>query len=249
MITSKDNDLIKHIRSLNQKKYRDEYGEYFIEGIKNVMEAIEESADIKQIIVCDELLQREIETKNYPVEATNRKVFESITDTVSPQGILAVLSKCKSTEGYSDIIFALDDVQDPGNVGTIIRTLDCAGIKRLITSSGTADIYNPKVVRSTMGAIHRINIEDNVDLFSKLKEKQGEGYKIIVTTLDTDVYYDGLSFDSKSIVVVGNESKGIRKEIQEIADIKVKIPLLGKTESLNAGVAASIIAYEYVRKR
>ena len=100
-----------------------------------------------------------------------------------------------------------------------------------------------------MGAIHRINIEDNVDLFSKLKEKQGEGYKIIVTTLDTDVYYDGLSFDSKSIVVVGNESKGIRKEIQEIADIKVKIPLLGKTESLNAGVAASIIAYEYVRKR
>lgn len=248
MITSKENELIKHIKSLNQKKYRDEYGEYFIEGIKQVTEAIEECADIKQIIICEELLQKSIDVKNFPTEFVSDKVFKSISDTQSPQGILAVLSKKEHNKDFSNVVFALDDVQDPGNVGTIIRSLDCAGIKNLIVSNGTADVYNPKVVRSTMGAIYRIQIDESNDLMLTLVELQKKGYKVIVTTLDTDNYYDTLKFDEKVVIVIGNESKGIKKEIQNLADIKVKIPLLGKTESLNAGVAASIIAYEYVRK-
>ncbi len=248
MITSKENELIKHIKSLNQKKYRDEYGEYFVEGIKQVTEAIVEYADIKQIIICEKLLQNKIDVKDFPTEFVSDKVFKSISDTQSPQGILAVLAKQKYNNDFSNVIFALDDVQDPGNVGTIIRTLDCAGIKNLIVSSATADVYNPKVVRSTMGAIYRIQIDESNDLMKTLTELQKKEYKIIVTTLDTDNYYDSLKFDEKTVVVIGNESKGIKKEIQNLADIKVKIPLLGKTESLNAGVAASIIAYEYVRK-
>lgn len=248
MITSKENELIKHIKSLNQKKYRDEYGEYFIEGIKQVTEAIEECADIKQIIICEELLQKSIDVKKFPTEFVSDKVFKLISDTQSPQGVLAVLSKKKHSKDFSNVFFALDDVQDPGNVGTIIRTLDCAGIKNLIVSNGTADVYNPKVVRSTMGAIYRIQVDESNDLTLTLAELQKKGYKVIVTTLDTDNYYDTLKFDEKVVVVIGNESKGVKKEIQSLADIKVKIPLLGKTESLNAGVAASIIAYEYVRK-
>ena len=248
MITSKDNELIKHIKSLNQKKYRDEYNEYFIEGIKSVTEAILEDISIEQIVICEELLQKQVDTKNCPVEFVSSKVFESITDTKSPQGILAVLKRGNVVPTQSNVVFALDDVQDPGNVGTIIRTLDCAGIKSLIVSNGTADVYNPKVVRSTMGAIYRIHIDECEDLLEKLKKMQSEGYRIIVTTLDTENYYEKLDFKEKCVVVIGNESKGIKKEIQELADIKVKIPLLGKTESLNAGVAASIIAYEYVRK-
>lgn len=248
MITSKDNELIKHIKSLNQKKYRDEYNEYFIEGIKSVTEAILEEASIKQIIICEELLQKQIDTKDYSVEFVSSKVFESITDTKSPQGILAVLKKENTTSTNQNVIFALDDVQDPGNVGTIIRTLDCAGIKNLIVSKGTADVYNPKVVRSTMGAIYRIHIDECDDLLEMLKKMQDDGYKIVVTTLDTENYYEKLNFKEKCVIVIGNESKGIKKEIQDLSDIKVKIPLLGKTESLNAGVAASIIAYEYVRK-
>lgn len=248
MITSKDNEIIKHVKSLNQKKYRDEYGEYFIEGLKILSEAIDEGAPIKYLIICDELLQKEIDTKDFKVEYVDKKVFESITDTVSPQGILAVLEKKSKKIKNAELIFALDDVQDPGNVGTIIRTLDCSGIKNLIVSQASSDVYNPKVVRSTMGAIFRINIENTDNMIETLIAKQKEGYKVIVTTLDTDKYYMDLKFESKSIIVIGNESKGVKKEIQDIADIKTKIPMLGKTESLNASVAASIIAYEFVRK-
>ena len=228
MITSKDNDLIKHIKSLNQKKYRDEYGEYFIEGIKMVLEAIEEKAPIKEIILCEELLQKEIDTKDFKVEFVDKKVFASITDTVSPQGILAVLEKQHRKIEDAQIIFALDDVQDPGNVGTIIRTLDCAGIKNLMVSSGSGDVYNPKVVRSTMGAIFRINIESEADLLTALLEKQKAGYQIVVTSLEASEYYTDLSFKEKTIVVIGNESKGVKKEIQAMANIKTKIPMLRK---------------------
>ena len=249
MITSKDNDLIKHIKSLNQKKYRDEYNEFFIEGIKMVEEAIEQKIDIKFIMICEELLPNNVETGNYKVEYVNKRVFEYLSDTVSPQGILAVIEKKRNVINDADIIFALDDVQDPGNVGTIIRTLDCAGINDLIVSEGSGDIYNPKVVRSTMGAIYRVNVELTNDFLETIKQKQKKGYKIIVTTLDADKKYTDLEFGSKCIVIIGNESKGIRREIQDIADIKVKIPMYGKTESLNASVAGSIIAYEYARKR
>lgn len=249
MITSKENEIIKHIKALNQKKFRDEYGEFFIEGIKMVTEAIQECAPIKLIIICEELLQKEVNTADIKVEYVDKKVFEFITDTISPQGILAILDKKNNDIDESQVLFALDDVQDPGNVGTIIRTLDCAGINNLIVSQGTSDIYNPKVVRSTMGAIFRINIEHTNNLIETLRKKQSEGYSIIVTALDANTLYTDLKFDNKSIVVIGNESKGVNKDIQEIADIKIKIPMLGKTESLNAGVAASIIAYEYIRKK
>ncbi len=251
MITSKENETIKHIKSLNQKKYRDEYGEYFVEGIKMVQEAISEKMPIKKIIICEELLPQKIDVKNYDVDYVDKKVFTSITDTVSPQGILALMTKNERiiSECNADIIFALDDVQDPGNVGTIIRTLDCAGINNLIISSKCADVYNPKVVRSTMGAIFRVSIQEEKDLVYALKKKQSEGYQIIVTSLDAISYYDTLDFNSKSIIVIGNESKGVQDEIQKIADVKTKIPMLGRTESLNASVAASLMAYEYLRKK
>lgn len=251
MITSKENETIKHIKSLNQKKYRDEYGEYFIEGVKMVQEAIDEKMPIRKIILCEELLPQKIDTQNYEVEYVDQKVFTAITDTVSPQGILAVMAKQEKVI-FSDepnIIFALDDVQDPGNVGTIIRTLDCAGIHDVMVSEKSADVYNPKVVRSTMGAIFRVSVHEATNLIDALHKKQQTGYQIIVTSLDATSYYDTLNFETKAIIVIGNESKGVRPEIQQMADIKTKIPMLGKTESLNASVAASLMAYEYVRKK
>lgn len=249
MIKSKDNDSIKHVRALSQKKYRDEYNEYFLEGEKVVFEAINENAPIKEIFICDEIFSGSIDETKIKIIHVDRKVYESISDTVSPQGILAVMEKNVNVKNNDDIIFALDDVQDPGNVGTIIRTLDCAGIKNLIVSNKTSDVYNPKVVRSTMGAIFRVNIEMTDDLLVKLKTMKESGYQIIVATLDTNLSYTDLNFKNKAIVVIGNESKGVKKEIQDLANIKVKIPMFGKTESLNASVAASLMAYEYVRKK
>lgn len=250
MITSKTNDLVKYIKSLHTKKERDESGEYLIEGKKMVKEAIEMNIDIQKIIICEELLEEKIETKNYKVEYVSKQVFEYITDTKTPQGILAIIKKndC-NVKKYGNIIFALDNVQDPGNLGTIIRTLDCAGINTLLLSEGCADEYNLKVIRSTMGAIFRVNIYSNLNLKDELIKLKEEGYEIVVTALNADYGMFEYSFPEKCIIVIGNESNGVTKEIQDIATVKIKIPMAGKTESLNAGVAASLMAYEVYRKR
>lgn len=135
-----------------------------------------------------------------------------------------------------------------GNLGTIIRTLDSANIAQIILSKDTADVYNPKVVRSTMGAIFRVNIVECNDIVKEIKELKKHKYKIVVTSLETDKSIYDIDF-SKKVLVIGNEANGVRKEIIDIADEKAKIPMLGKTESLNASVATGIIIYEYVRQK
>lgn len=249
MITSKDNKLIKHIKSLMQKKYRDENNEYIVEGIKLVQEAINENQLINKIIFCRELLSCEIDIKDYEVEEVDKKTYMTITDTVTPQGVLAVICKPEKKEINRSVVFVLDKVQDPGNVGTIIRTLDCAGIQDIILSGDSAEPYNPKVVRSTMGAIFRVNINVENDLLSKLKEMKEYGYKIIASSLEGAVDFRYVDYSQNCVIVIGNESNGVSKEIQELADVKVKIPMFGRTESLNAGVAASILAYETIRNK
>ena len=210
-------------------------------------QAIEEKEDIVLIVICEELLKKPINTYDFKVEFVSKNVFEVISDTVTPQGILAVIKEKEAKEINSNVLFALDDIQDPGNMGTIIRTLDAAGIKDLIISNESADIYNSKVTRSTMGAIYRLNVI-RTELLTKLKEMQEAGYKIVVTSLATDKNHYDINFAEKTIIVMGNEAKGVSNEILEMADVKVKIPMLGKTESLNAAMATGILAYEYVRK-
>ena len=259
MITSKENELIKHIRSLSQKKYRDEYKEYIVEGIKMVKESIK-YATVKCIIVCEKLFDdsKDIDTlkkANIRLEFVSKTVFDTITDTKTPQGVLAVVEQTihekiniKALE-KDKTIFALDNIQDPGNLGTIIRTLDSAGFKNLIVSQDTVDVYNPKVVRSTMGAIFRINIFCvSSELIDTLNSLKSDGYKIIITSLEAKNYIYDIDFNERGIIVIGNESKGVSSGIQSIADEKYKIPMIGKTESLNAAVATSIIAYEKVRR-
>lgn len=268
MITSKSNELIKHIKALHQKKYRDEYGEFFVEGMKMVQEAISEGMQICKIVVCEEILKESFSFEDageYDVEYVNENVFNFISDTKTPQGIMAIIKMPLVTEpilesdigngnGFEekerlgDTIFALDNLQDPGNLGTIIRTLDCAGINTLLLSEGTVDLYNPKVIRSTMGAIFRVRCFVDLDLKDKLSELKNSGYKVVVTALDAEISHYDLDFKEKYVIVIGNEAKGVSKEVQDMADIKVKIPMLGRTESLNASVAASLMAYERVRK-
>ena len=226
MIISKTNEYIKHVKSLSEKKYRDEYDEYVVEGIKLVKEAIEEKMKIEKILICKELCSQEFDFEN--IEEVSLQVFKYISDTESPQGVIAIIKKKNSTEKYGKIIFALDNLSDPGNLGTIIRTLDSAGINSLILSKGSADLYNSKVVRSTMGAIFRINAEYTENLQMKLLNLKEQGYKIIVTSLQTDKYIYDLPFKEKCVVVIGNESKGVSENIIEIADIKTKIPMLRK---------------------
>ena len=171
IITSKDNESIKKIRKLKEKKYRKETGKFIIEGIKLIKEAIEENANIDTIVVCESCVKNgEIdkdlvyEIAKYNCIYVDEKVFSNITEVQNPQGILAVIKKKSENNEINykeDVIVILDDIQDPGNLGTILRTIDSVGLTQVVVSKETADAYNPKVVRSTMGAIFRVNIVES----------------------------------------------------------------------------------------
>ena len=257
-ISSKENELIKHIKKLKDKKERDSSNEYVIEGIKLIQEAIQENVNIKQRIVCDDCDKTEsmpkdlmYEIAKYDCIYVTKKIFKYISEVQEPQGILAVIEKNnldREIDYSQDIIVALDDVQDPGNLGTILRTVDSIGLTQILVSKGTADSYNPKVVRSTMGAIFRIKIIECEDLEKTLKEIKKHKFKVVVTSLQTENSIYEINYNKK-VIVIGNEAKGVEKNIQELADEKIKIPMLGKTESLNASVATGIVLYEYVRQK
>lgn len=258
IISSKENEIIKHIRKLKDKKERDISNEYIIEGIKLVKEAIEEKANIKQIILCDDCEKTENISKEMMYEIAKHeclyvtnKIFKYLSDVQTPQGVLAVVEKNnidKEIDYSQDIIVALDDIQDPGNLGTILRTVDSIGLTQILVSKGTADSYNPKVVRSTMGAIFRVRIIECEDLAKTLKEIKKHKFKMVVSSLQTENSIYDINY-KKKVIVIGNEANGVKKEIQRLADKRVKIPMFGKTESLNASVATGIILYEYVRQK
>lgn len=147
----------------------------------------------------------------------------------------------------ADYILAVDGVQDPGNLGTIIRTADSANLKQILVSKDTVDAYSPKVIRSTMGSIYRVKIVECENLADVLNELKKHKFQIVSTSLDTENSIYDIDY-RKKVVVIGNEGNGVSKEIQDLSDYKVKIPMLGKTESLNASVATGIMIYEYVRQ-
>ena len=254
IITSKDNDLVKDIKKLKEKKYRDLLNKYIIEGVKLIEEAIKEKVDIEHVVICEDCMEEGIFDKKLMYEIAkldcvyvNSKVFSGLTDVMNPQGILAVVKKSNKEPKINydeDIIIVLDGIQDPGNLGTILRTVDSANLKQIIVSSETADAFNSKVVRSTMGAIFRVNVIKSQDLVKDLANMKAHGFEVVVTSLNTNnVIYD-IDY-TKKVIVIGNEANGVSKEVQEIADNKVKIPMIGKTESLNASVATGIMIYEY----
>ncbi len=258
VISSKDNEIIKSIKKLKDKKYRDIENSYIIEGIKLLKEAIEEKAEIKQIIICDdcektEMISKELmyEIAKYNCNYVTSKIFKYLTEVQTPQGILAVIGKTPKDQEIDytqDIIVVLDGIQDPGNLGTILRTVDSIGLTQILVSKETADSFNPKVVRSTMGAIFRVKVIECENLQEKLKEIKKHKYKIVVSSLQTENSLYDIKLNKK-VIVVGNEANGVSAEIQEMADEKIKIPMLGKTESLNAAVATGVMLYEYVRQK
>ena len=256
IITSKDNELIKNIKKLKDKKYRDERNEFIVEGIKMVGEAIKEEANIKNIIICDDCYNNceipselKYEIAKRKIIYVSQKVFDSITDVTNPQGILAVVEKNKvnDIDYKQDFFLILDDIQDPGNIGTILRTADSINLNQIIVSSKTADAFNPKVVRSTMGAIFRINVIVCEDLSGVISQLKKHKVKIAVTDLKTDKSIYDVDY-KKTAVIIGNEANGVSEKLLERADVKIKIPMTGKTESLNAAVATGIILYEKQRQ-
>ena len=258
VISSKDNEFVKHVKKLKDKKYRDMSQEFVIEGVKLIKEAIEEGACIKQIVICDNCLNSDVIPKELMYEIAKfecvyvtEKIFGMVSDVNTPQGILAIIGRSNGDVeiDYSqDIIVALDGIQDPGNLGTILRTVDSIGLNQILVSKETADCYNPKVVRSTMGAIFRVKLIECEDLEKTLREIRKHKFQLVITSLQTENSVYDVDYNKK-VIVIGNEANGVKQSIQDMADIKVKIPMLGKTESLNASVATGIVLYEYVRQK
>ena len=193
VISSKDNEIVKNIRKLKEKKYRDLSNCYVIEGIKLLKEAIEENAKIKQIVICDDCekngtLDKKLlyEIAKYNCIYVTEKVFNILTDVANPQGVLAVIEKENNLTEINwneDLILILDNLQDPGNLGTILRTADSANLKQIIVSKNCGDIYNPKVVRATMGAIFRVKVLESENLAETIKEIQKHKFTVLATDL------------------------------------------------------------------
>lgn len=259
-ITSINNKLIKDIKSLYRKKGRQKHKLFVIEGIKIIEEVIENNYPIENIIYTDYLFENEegkvlfstLESFNNLIYVPTN-VFKEISDTESPQGIIGI-SKIvsRNIEEIYDLqnksILFLDEIQDPGNMGTIIRTADAFSIGGIIVKHGSVDVYNPKVIRATMGSIFRVPLYFTEGI-EELKNLKSKGYKIYSTSLSASMPIYDVNFNNKSVLSIGNESKGVSEEVLSLSDTFIKIPMTGKTESLNAAVAASIIMYESMKQR
>ena len=239
-ITSLENQLVKKITSLHKKKFRDEYELFFIEGMKSIKEAINFNQEIEYILYSPDMVEYGLDIEGIEV---SKEILCKISDTVTPQGIIAV---CKIKEEKIDVlkgkkkIVYLDKVQDPGNVGTIIRTADAFGIDCVVLSKECADIYSPKVVRSTMGSLFHLPVIRDVGV----EELKKLNMKIYSSSLDGD---EEFKIEDNSILVIGNEGNGISEETKEITDEFIKIRMPGNAESLNASIAAGILMYEFTK--
>ena len=267
-IISNSNEKVKYIRNLNEKKFRQIYNSFYVEGIKVVEEVLEnEAVNIKFIAYSKEILRnnnggdkllKKIE-KNKKINCIeiDAKIFKTITDTVTPQGILAVMYIKEQNidelleQNVDKNILVLDKIQDAGNVGTIIRTADAFGVKLVFCTNGTVDIYSPKVIRSTMGSVFRVNIVyiDKQDLDIIMYKIKENGHLIAVTDLNTNNYIQDIDFSKKYAFVLGNEANGVSDEIKIMSDLKIKIPISETVESLNVGIATGVILYEQFKNK
>lgn len=255
-IQSKDNLLIKDIKKLKEKRYRISSNMFLVEGFRFVQEALESDFEVVNIFISargefkyesssvKNKLQRD--TKVYSISDS---LFKDICDTEHPQGIIATV-KSKPVEIKYDHGFYLlaDKIQDPGNMGTIIRTAHAAGALGVIITKGTVDIYNEKTLRATMGSIFKIPVIYDSDL-SLIQKLRDSGFKLVASSLDCDKNFYDIDLKEKVIISVGNEGNGISNEVYELCDLKIKIPMPGGAESLNVAVAASIMMYEVVRQK
>ena len=249
--------------------------QFVVEGIKLVDEALK-YGDVSEIVITESLYAEIVsgDLSDNALLAENGKnvikyvensrstivvldaVFDSVSETITPQGVLAVVGMpCYRLldEDYLDKIYSktgkiklliLEDTSDPGNLGTIMRTAEAAGVTGVIMTKGTVDIFNPKVVRSTMGSIFRLPFAYVEDLKEVIKELKKSGISFYAAHLKGEKSYKAIQYSDRSAILIGNEAKGLSDEVADLADTYVLIPMQGKVESLNAAVAAALMMYE-----
>ena len=255
MITSTSNQQVKHLQQLAKKaRERNEQGVFLVEGIKMFQEAPDEK--IRKVYISKSLYDEKGQAflRNHEYEVLDDRVFQAVSDTKTPQGILCVVEQFRYrledlTRRENPHLLILENLQDPGNLGTILRTAEGAGADGIILNRASVDIYNPKVIRSTMGSVYRmpfLYVEEIEEILPELKRRNIRTY---AAHLKGKNCYDEEDYRTGTAFFIGNEGNGLSERLSCMADVRIRIPMEGSLESLNAAVAASILMYEVNRQR
>ncbi|MFA6797410.1 MAG: RNA methyltransferase [Candidatus Paceibacterota bacterium] len=244
MLTKNQQKLIK---SLHEKKNRTELGLFLVEGTKSVSELLNSDFEIEILLTTTEFFDKygeQIRDKSKIYEIVNQFEIEKVSAFETNDSVLAVAKqKINIDTEEKGLILMLDEIKDPGNLGTIIRMADWYGVSKIIASTNTVDFYNPKVIASSMGAFTRVNL-----FYTDLKEYLSKTKLPIYGAFLGGENVHDIDYPKDGILVMGNESKGISKEIEDIIKKKITIPSYGKTESLNVSIATAIILDNWKRK-
>ena len=251
-IRSKDNKIWKRCEQLTMRKYRDRSGLYLIEGENLLDEAIRNHVRIETVLVredCQKALPPEAADKAFLLDT---RLFDKLAQTVTSQGILAVVAKAEvRKEDFIGLpgsnFIVLDRLQDPGNIGTILRTADATGYRLAILMKGTADVYAPKVVRAATGSLFRMPVVSMASTEELVEFTRAAGKKLTATCLDAQRCYYDEDLTHDIALVIGNEGSGVAPALIESSELRIKIPMQGNIESLNAAVAAGVLMYEAMR--
>jgi TrmH family RNA methyltransferase len=260
-IRSVNNPRISTWQQLKMKKGREKEGLYLIEGTKLISDALAAGEQLKTLIIHDERAETAefaelLARVDNSVERirVSAPIISKLSDTMTPQGIIAVVKKRDyQLEQFLSkdrpTFVVIDELQDPGNLGAIIRSADAAGIDGIIIGEKSVELYNPKVIRSAMGSIFHLPIVVDVDLMQVMRELSRRGIRILGTSPQAELDYYSLDLTDNIAIVIGNEAKGLSASLMRTVDEMMRIPILGSAESLNAAMATSIILYEHVRQR
>lgn len=256
MITSTSNAKVKWLLKLQQKsKIREAEGLFIVEGLRMFEETPKNR--IREVYVSETFYEKykdKLKIDKSKVEIFSERVFAHVSDTKSPQGVLCVVERLDYTfeqiiEKRPAHILILEDVRDPGNVGTILRSAEGAGVTGILLSTNCVDMYNPKVIRSTMGSVYRVPFLYVEDLKETIMNLKKQNICIYATSLEGTEYYADEQYREDLAFMLGNEANGLLPETAKLADAQVKIPMQGEVESLNVAIAASIFMFEVCRQR
>lgn len=256
MITSTNNPKVKQIVQWSQKaKQRKADRIFIVEGPKMFLEAPKDW--VTEVYVSEDFFQKckiKEQIGQYSYEVVSDEVFKKMSNTMTPQGILCVLRQPEYSldtilNKKAPLLVMLEDIQDPGNLGTIFRTGEGAGIDGVIMSKETVDIFNPKVIRSTMGSIYRMPFVYTEDLCSTITKVREQNIDVYAAHLKGKNYYENQDYTKGCAFLIGNESNGLKDKTADMATAYIKIPMEGQVESLNAAIATSLLMYEAHRQR
>jgi TrmH family RNA methyltransferase len=260
-ITSKDNSSIKHLRSLSESKYRKKEKAFLIEGLKMVEEALRDNLGVKTVVAAPSLVQHHgkgvlklAESKGINILWISERLMDALSESKTPQPVMAeVTMKQHSEEGLlaneAGLIIIAHQLQDPGNLGTIIRTAEAVGASGLALTQHTVDPFNAKAIRASMGSILRLPVMPIEDIEVFIKKCKQKGFQTAATVLAGEKRHLDIDLTKPTVVILGQEGAGLPQDIMPDIDLRIRIPMAATIDSLNVATAAAVILYEAMRQR